>query len=148
MPKVPAPSPLPSSRRRNRAVYLIAAGVVTALGLASRRYAAVLPEVVGRYAGDTLWALMAFLVIGLCVPDWSTRRVAVAAIAVSYLVEASQLYHAAWIDAVRRTRLGALALGFGFLRSDLVCYAAGVAAGAFVEVATASRARSSPRAVR
>lgn len=122
--------------------------MVTVLGLASRRYAPVLPDVVARYAGDTLWALLAFIVIGVLAPRWRTARVAGLALAVSYLVEISQLYHAPWIDAIRATRAGALALGMGFLWSDLVCYAAGVALGAGVESVTALRARSSPRAGR
>ena len=45
----------------------------------------------------------------------------------------SQLYHAPWIDAIRDTLPGALVLGYGFLWSDLACYAAGVALGAGVE---------------
>jgi hypothetical protein len=43
------------------------------------------------------------------------------------------LYHAGWIDAIRATRLGGLILGYGFLWSDLVCYAAGVGLGAILE---------------
>jgi hypothetical protein len=107
--------------------------VVVALGLASRRYAASLPEFIALYAGDTLWALMAFITVAWVAPAWSTVRVAGAALAISVGVEASQLYHAAWIDAVRSTRLGGLALGFGFLWSDLVCYAVGVVAGATLD---------------
>ncbi len=43
-------------------------------------------------------------------------------------VELSQLYHAPWIDSIRQTTLGGLILGFGFLWSDLACYALGVLA--------------------
>jgi len=46
----------------------------------------------------------------------------------------SQLYHAPWLDAVRATRPGALALGQGFLWSDLACYAAGVGAAALIDL--------------
>jgi hypothetical protein len=48
-------------------------------------------------------------------------------------IEASQLYHAPWLDAIRRTTLGGLALGYGFLWSDLACYAVGVGLGAIIE---------------
>ena len=51
----------------------------------------------------------------------------------SVAIETSQLYHAPWIDAIRRTRPGALVLGYGFLWSDLACYAAGVALATAVE---------------
>jgi Protein of unknown function (DUF2809) len=113
--------------RRNRLLYLLGCAIVVALGLASRRYAGVLPTFIARYAGDTLWAVMAFGVIGIVVPGWSSLRVALAALTVSYAVEVSQLYHAPWIDAIRDTRPGALALGSGFIWSDLLCYTAGVA---------------------
>ena len=110
-----------------------ALGAAVVLGLASRRYAAHLPSFVALYAGDAVWALMLFVGIGLIAPAWSTARVAGVALAACLLVEASQLYHAPWIDAVRRTRLGGLVLGYGFLWSDLPCYTVGVAAGAILE---------------
>ncbi len=40
--------------------------------------------------------------------------------------ELLQLYHAPWIEAIRKTRIGGLALGFGFLWSDIICYAVGI----------------------
>ena len=109
--------------------------VVTALGLGSRLYAAFLPEFIATYAGDTLWAVMAFLVIGFMFPRWSIARVAVAALLLSYADEISQLYHARWIDQVRANWLGGLLLGFGFLWSDILCYTVGVALAAAAEAA-------------
>jgi hypothetical protein len=114
---------------RSRGWYGIADAVVIALGLASRQYATVLPDVVGQYAGDTLWALMVYLTVALLAPRWPSLRVAAAALAISYGVEVSQLYHAPWIEAIRNTRAGGLVLGYGFLWSDLVCYTVGVALG-------------------
>ncbi len=38
-----------------------------------------------------------------------------------------------WIDSVRQTTIGGLILGFGFLWSDLACYAAGVGLGVVIE---------------
>ncbi len=104
---------------RTRFRYLVVAGLVIALGLASRRYAAVLPVFLARYAGDTIWAVMVFVGVALMAPGWSSLRVAVAALVVSYSIEGSQLYHAPWIDALRHTRVGGLVLGFGFLWSDV-----------------------------
>jgi hypothetical protein len=65
-------------------------------------------------------------------PRLSIAQAAGGALAISFLVEFSQLYRAPWIDAVRDHWLGALFLGRGFLASDLVCYSGGVllAAGA------------------
>jgi hypothetical protein len=114
--------------------YFVAGCVVVLLGLASRRYAPLLPEFIALYAGDTLWALTAFLGIGFIFPRWSTARVSTAALLLSYADEISQLYHAPWIDDARHTTLGGLVLGYGFLWSDILCYTAGVMLGAAVEV--------------
>jgi hypothetical protein len=126
-------------------VYLVVASLVVVVGLASRRYAAALPSFLARYAGDTLWAAMVFVLIGLVSTRWSTARVAGAALATSYGVEISQLYHAPWIDGVRTTRLGALVLGYGFLWSDIACYTVGVAVCVAVEHAFARFTREPAR---
>jgi hypothetical protein len=119
--------------RRSRFAYFVGTVFIVVLGLASRRYAAELPEFIAEYAGDTLWALMVFAIVGFLAPRWSSLRVAAVALAVAYLVEASQLYHAPWIESVRGTRVGGLALGYGFLWSDLVCYTVGVTLGVMLE---------------
>ena len=65
--------------------------------------------------------------------------------AFSVAIELSQLYHAHWIDSIRHTTLGGLILGFGFLWSDLACYAVGVGIGVIVEwiAVIARKSRSS-----
>lgn len=120
---------------RSRLVYLLLIAFVIALGLASRAEAVrdYVPDFMRAYAGDTLWALMVFLGVGFLFPQLSTWRVAAIALGLAVLIECSQLYHAGWIDALRQTRLGGLILGFGFLWSDLVCYAVGIACGMAVE---------------
>jgi Protein of unknown function (DUF2809) len=118
---------------KRRVGYFICALTVVALGLGSRRFGGYLPGVIAEYAGDSLWALGVFLGLGCVAPRTRTVHRAAVALAVSYGVEVSQLYHAPWIDALRQTTLGALILGFGFLWSDLACYTAGVALGAVVD---------------
>jgi hypothetical protein len=125
--------------RRNRITRLVLIAFVIALGLGSRHFGQSLPGFVATYAGDTLWALIAFLGIGLILPSISTWRVAVLAMSFSVMIEVSQLYHAPWIDSIRRTTLGALVLGHGFLWSDLACYLAGVGIGVFAEGALPKR---------
>ena len=83
--------------------------------------------------GDSLWALMVFLMAGFLLNGKSPRWIALVALVFSYCIEISQLYHAPWIDAVRANRLGGLVLGFGFLWSDLVCYAVGIGFGVVME---------------
>jgi hypothetical protein len=114
--------------------------LVIGMGLASRQVAASLPPFVAAYAGDTLWAVLAFVVIACIEAGWETVRVAVAALLTAYAVELSQLYHAPWIEAVRNTRLGALALGFGFLWSDIACYTVGVVLCVAIEQLASARA--------
>jgi hypothetical protein len=65
------------------------------------------------------------------------------AMAISVVVELSQLYHAPWIDSIRATRLGALVLGSGFLWSDLACYAVGAGMAATLDALIVRRHRHS-----
>jgi len=118
---------------RSRVAYGIALVLVIAAGLGSRVFGRSLPWVSATEAGDTLYATMVFVVLGILARRWSTARLALTALACSCAIEVSQLYHAPWIDAIRRTRPGALVLGYGFLWSDLACYAAGVALATAVE---------------
>jgi hypothetical protein len=106
------------------------------LGIGSRRFAAHLAGFVVAYGGDTLWALAAFLGIGLRLPRASTWRVGLLAMTVSVLVEISRLYHARWIDSIGRTPVSGLVLGYGFVWSDLVCDAVDAGLGVVIEVIT------------
>jgi len=119
---------------RNRIVYALLIFIVVVLGLASRRYPDTLPNFLSFYAGDTLWALMVFLLIGFIFPQLVTLKLAALALLFSILIELSQLYQVPWIDGIRQYRFAALVLGHGFLWSDLVCYSLGVAIGSLVEM--------------
>lgn len=124
---------MPETRSRINYALLITA--VIFLGLASRAKSVqpYLPDFISEYAGDTLWALTAFLGFRFLFPQLSTWRVATLAFGFAVCIELSQLYHAPWIDAVRRTRVGGMVLGFGFLWSDLACYAIGILCGISLE---------------
>jgi len=118
---------------RNRSIYSLLLLITVATGLASRHFHGILPHWVQLYLGDTLWALLVFLLLGFIFQKKRTLWVAIAALAFSYCIEISQLYHAPWIDALRANRLGGLVLGFGFLWSDMVCYTVGVGFGVMME---------------
>jgi hypothetical protein len=118
---------------RIRFVYFTAAVVVVLAGLASRRYREQLPAFLAEYAGDTLWALMLFLLVSVVLAGRPLMLRAVITLGLAFLVEISQLYHAPWIDSIRQTTLGGLVLGFGFLWSDLACYSVGIAVGVVAE---------------
>ena len=119
--------------RRDRLFYVLMMLLVIGLGLASRSFSAILPDFIATYAGDTLWALLTFLLIGFLLPSQSTASAAIMALAFAFFIEVSQLYQAPWINAIRQTLLGGLVLGYGFLWSDLLCYTVGVAIGALIE---------------
>lgn len=107
---------------------------VVVLGLASRRFPAMFPAFLGKYPGDSLWALMVFIGWAFIKPRASTTLLAVLAISTSYSVEFSQLYQAVWINAIRSTTLGHLALGSTFMWLDIVAYTIGILIGTFLDV--------------
>jgi hypothetical protein len=116
-----------------RLIYLVLAPLVILAAFATRSGSPLIPTLVAEYGGDTLWALMVFMVIRGLAPRWPPWQSAGLALLISYLGEISQLYHAPWIDAIRSTWLGGVLLGYGFLWSDLVCYTIGILAGALSE---------------
>jgi hypothetical protein len=122
-----------SGARRPWPVYSALLAATVLLGLGSRRYGNALPAFVARYGGDALWATMVMWIYALLWPKASTSRLAISALTTAFVVEFSQSYRAPWIDAIRATRPGALALGQGFLWSDLVCYAVGVGIGVCID---------------
>jgi fatty acid desaturase len=129
------PERMSTRRRRQRLVYAGILGLTVAFGLATRWAPAAFPALVATYGGDALWAAAVFWLLAVLLPRARTAALAGAAAVIALAIEVSQLYHAPWIDAVRATRPGGLALGHGFLWSDLVCYAAGIALAALIDVA-------------
>lgn len=120
--------------KRNRLLYGLMIVIVITLGLLSRKMAYAIPEIINAYLGDALWALMIFIGFGFIFKDMETKKIALMAITFCYLIEISQLYHAPWIDSIRKTTLCGLVLGYGFLWSDLIAYAIGIAVGVILEV--------------
>ncbi|KQQ47269.1 hypothetical protein ASF61_01035 [Duganella sp. Leaf126] len=114
-----------ASAPRSRLVCGMLVLAVIALGLASRRYPGLFPAALGKYPGDALWTMMVFFGLAVIAPRSSATRLALGALAISWVVEFGQLYQAPWIVAVRAHPLGHLVLGSAFGWSDLVAYAAG-----------------------
>lgn len=117
--------PDPVARRRTVAAALLAATVLAGLG--SRRFGELLPRAIADYAGDTLWATAVFFGLRVVQPAARGGVVAATAFTIAVAVELSQLAHPPWLDALRRQPGVGLILGYGFLPSDLACYAGGVA---------------------
>jgi hypothetical protein len=112
---------------RARWVYAAATLAVIALGLASRRW-----PVLGKYPGDILYAVMMFCAVGALLPRAPTWRIAALALSWCVAVEFAKLGPA--LDWLRANPYGRLVLGSAFSWANLGCYAAGVMAGAGVEV--------------
>ena len=117
---------------RSRLLYMGLVIIVMALGILSRKVEG-LPEFIEVYAGDTLWAMMVLLGLAFLFNQRSTIWIVVATLIFSFGIEIRQLYHAPWIDAIRATTLGGLVLGYGFLWSDLICYAVGGILGGILD---------------
>jgi len=100
--------------------------VVIFLGLMSRKFIGLFPESIGQYPGDAFWAVAVYLSWGLILPAAKELRLMLLALATSYLVEFSQLYHAPWLDEIRDQTWGHLLLASTFNATDLVAYAVGV----------------------
>lgn len=106
-------------------------GIVISIGLLSRT--PITPDFIYPYLGDSLYALLIFLIVGFLFPKKSWKWVGAMALGFCFAIEISQFYHAPWIDSIRQTRLGGLVLGFTFIWSDLFAYTAGVLIGILLE---------------
>jgi len=112
--------------------FLLMIAITIALGLCARLIKKRFFHL-GDAAGDALWATMVFFILSFITPTMPLWKRILAAITFSFAIEFSQLYHAPWIDRIRKTTPGAIVLGSSFSPSDLVCYVIGVAVGAFAE---------------
>ena len=118
---------------RSRLWLLVCLVAVIALGLASRKFPSLFPAILGKYPGDALWAMMVFIALAFVKPQATTARLAVLSFAISCVVEFAQLYQAPWLNAIRRTTIGHLALGSTFSWFDILAYAVGVLVGSLVD---------------
>lgn len=125
--------------RRSVARCIGATLCVIALGIASREFPQVLPGWLGKYPGDALWALMVFCAWCALLPTAHTWQITAIALFSCAAVELSQLYHAPWLDEIRATTVGHLALGSVFGWRDLVSYVVGIVVGALIDAVATSR---------
>ena len=118
--------------RRHAKIYLLTMAMITALGLPARTIQDRLPSWYVQYFGDYLWALLLFFGFALILQNMSTFKVAVVTLLFTYGIEASELFHSAWLDYLRSIKLFALILGFTFLWSDILAYTLGISTGALI----------------
>ncbi|BFT71911.1 DUF2809 domain-containing protein [Paenibacillus sp. P36] len=113
--------------------YAAAIVVTIVLGLSSRRFSNVLPDIIAVNAGDILWASMIYFGFRFICTKRSLAWAAGWSVIFCFGIEFSQLYQAEWIVAVRNTVVGSLILGRGFLAIDLARYVIGIAAAWIVD---------------
>jgi hypothetical protein len=118
--------------RKRRILYFSLYLAIIPMGLATRKMPQLFHPWIAEYGGDTLWAAMFVFLFRAIWPRPPLWKVAVGTSLFATAIEISQLYHAPWIDTIRKTFLGSMLLGFGFLWSDLGCYFAGVVLGCLV----------------
>lgn len=128
--------------RRSRLRMMLWIPLVTACGLLTRADIP-LPTLLRTYGGDTLYAVLVYVLLAVLAPARSPLQVGLAAAGACLLVELSQLLDVGWLNTLRANRFGALVLGRGFVWSDLLCYAVGAGLAAAAEGALRRAARSS-----
>jgi hypothetical protein len=119
--------------RRSRLFFLVLAIVTIALGLGVHLRGGVLGVAARDVIGDALWAAMVAWLLGAAVPRVNAGIRGVAAAAICFCVEFSQLYHVPALDALRATPPGHLVLGSGFDPRDLLAYTTGIIAAVLIE---------------
>ncbi|ULL13163.1 DUF2809 domain-containing protein [Paenibacillus sp. H1-7] len=117
----------------SRLRYAAAVVITMALGLGSRKGAALLPHWIAEHAGDMLWAAMVYFGFRVLLVKSSLSKAAGWSLLFSFAIEFSQLYQAEWIQEVRSSLLGSLILGRGFLWIDLARYAVGIAVAFLID---------------
>ena len=115
--------------RSQKIFYFIAIVFTIAAGLGSRSYAGPGASFVHLYVGDVLYATLVYWCFRWMMLVRPRYWAAGGTVALCWLIELGQLYHAPWIDGLRATLLGRLVLGAGFLWSDFPCYTLGAALG-------------------
>lgn len=125
---------------RNRLVYALLAALTIAVGLASRHFSFLLPSWLAKNAGDVLYAVMAYWLLGLCFPRLPSARTALAAGGFCFGIEFLKFAQTPWLIAARHNRFGMLVFGSGFHVSNLVCYGLGILAALLIERALLTRA--------
>jgi len=114
--------------RRHRLRYAAGAIVLILVGLVVHRVDLGLHPIARDMLGDALWAAMIYCWLGALLARVGERMRPLLALTICFGIEASQLYRAPWLDAVRATVPGHLVLGSGYESRDLLSYFLGVAA--------------------
>ena len=107
-------------------IYLLLFVFCTWLAITTRTHSQWFHPLIAEYGGDVVWAGMFLFFMRIFFSRMKLWKLALICYALGVADEVLQLYHVPWIESVRHTRIGGLILGFGFLWSDIICYAVGI----------------------
>lgn len=107
--------------KRNIIISLIGIAVLIPLGLCSRQFNSIPNE-----TGDALWTMMVFCIWRIILHKKKLTIIAIVSLISSYLVEFSQLITWSFLVEFRKTFIGHIMLGQGFLWIDLLAYTIGI----------------------
>ena len=109
-----------------RVLYFIITSLVMIMGLLSRKFMFIFPKNIAPFIGDMFWAMMVYFGFRFLLPKLSLLKSFNIALIFSFGIEISQLYQSNWINSIRKTTIGGLVLGHGFLWMDLISYTIGI----------------------
>lgn len=127
---------------RNRLIYAALTVCTIAAGLATRAFPSLLPAALGKYPGDSLWAVMVFFGFGVIFPRLTTLRLACLALAFSFTIETLKLCPSNWLSSMRQTAIGHLVFGRAFTWQNYFAYSIGIVS---ISIGEAMSLRKSPR---
>ena len=130
---------LAAFRTRRKGRYALAVPTTIAAGLASRLWPGLLPDALGKYPGDALYAVMVYWLVALARPRDGIARTGAVALAICFAIEFQQLWQPPWLQAIRATTIGQLVLGSHFNALDLLAYTIGVLAAMAIEAFALAR---------
>lgn len=118
-----------------RVLYFVITSLVMIMGLLSRKFMFIFPKNIAPFIGDMFWVMMVYFGFRFLLPKLALLKSFNIALIFSFAIEISQLYQSDWINTIRKTTIGGLVLGHGFLWMDLISYTIGVIIAVIIDKA-------------
>lgn len=118
-----------------RILYFVITSLVMIMGLLSRKFMFIFPKNIAPFIGDMFWVMMVYFGFRFLLPKLALLKSFNIALIFSFAIEISQLYQSDWINTIRKTTIGGLVLGHGFLWMDLISYTIGVIIAVIIDKA-------------
>lgn len=118
-----------------RVLYFVTTSLVMIMGLLSRKFMFIFPKNIAPFIGDMFWAMMVYFGFRFLLPKLALLKSFNIALIFSFAIEISQLYQSNWINTIRKTTIGGLVLGHGFLWMDLISYTIGIIIAVIIDKA-------------